>query len=269
MPDALTAALDRYRFGPPQHVEHIEKGGEWRVRSGDRVLRWSLTDALSADHIVRDARMLVTLEHHGIPAPHLLALDTTDPQQVVSVQHLLLPGARLDVEAAGLTERGWQALGAYLRALHDRGPVPPFQQAASDETVWQEALRTLNEANRLTPTDRAWLQRWWTLLPPAPLVLTHGFADPGWVVTDSQRELILGLTDWSVAQGRSAGHDFLRLPESALETVLEGYGPSGTGLFLRAKLLSLVQGAAQEGQTAACAEVFADLLQRLGLSMGH
>lgn len=273
IPDALNAVLNHYDFGTPQTIEHFESGGEWRVRGGGRVLRWALVGARAADHITRDAGMLTTLEHHRIPAPKLLALDTAGTRQVVSVQHLLLPDARSGAEAGGLTERGWHALGAYLYALHERGPRSP---TVPEGQVGLGALRLLEGAGVLSAADNRWLRQWWGLLSSSvPLVLTHGYVAPNWVVADERGDLVLGLTDWGIAEMRLPGHDFLFLPEPALWTVLEGYGPTGLPLFLRAKLSRLVEDALNRlrEETAApgarafsVVEEFGGILERAGLS---
>lgn len=218
--------------------------------------------------------MLATLEYHRIPAPRLLALDTTSSRHVMSVQHLLLPDARLDAEEVGLTERGWRGLGEYLYALHQRGPVPPMARVTAP-AIWEAALSTLERAGEFTANDCRWLRRWWTSFPQnVPLALTHGYVTPSWVITDSQRDLVLGLTDWSIAEPRLPGHDFLFLPEPALWSVLEGYGLAGLPLFLQAKLSGLVEeadrqflkvGTSRPGVHPSVAEEFHSVLQRAGL----
>lgn len=269
IPDELSDVLDRFAFAPPETIEHFKRAGEWRVRKGERILRWAAAEARSADHITRDAGMLATLEHHRIPAPKLLVLDAAGSRYVLSVQHLLLPEARWGDAGVGLTERGWHSLGAYLAALHERGPRSALG-SASGGPVGLDSLSSLEEAGVLTASDRRWLRRWCDLLPPAtPLVLTHGYVAPSWIVMDERGDLVLGLTDWSIAALRPPGHDFLYLPEPALWTVLEGYGPSGLHLFLWAKLGQLVEqaqaqlrGEAESRSESTVAEEFHGVLER-------
>lgn len=270
-PETLKAALNRYGFDDSQDVQPSAQAQEWIQWLDKRIFRWASTDSRAADHIVREAEMLVTLASAGIPAPRLLVLENADPQYVLSVQEVALPDARLDVARIGLSERNWRAVGLYLGELHLRGPVPP---TAPLKDLWEAELTALEKAGQVSAGDGRWLRRWRTLFPAVQACLTHGLVTPACILTDSQGERVLGLVGWSLAEPRQPGFDFLHLPEPALWQVLEGYGPSGLSLFLRAKLGQLVKDAAEEvgeknssqGQlpvlTEPLAEVFHSLLHR-------
>ncbi|GGK85599.1 phosphotransferase [Deinococcus radiotolerans] len=262
-PEPLNRVLAHYGFDSVSTIEQIERGGEWRVRQGDRILRWAPADRPLAEHIVRDAQLLSVLEHHHIPAPELLALDMSDSAQVVSVQDLRLPGAHTGLGATGLSEQGWRSLGGYLFALHERGPLSPTSRSMPPVNA-ERALALLRDRQVLDAAQVRWVRRWLSLVPPAVPVLTHGMVTPSWVVTDDRGDLVLGLTDWSVAGPRLPGHDFLHLPEAARWTVLEGYGQTGFPRLLQVYLHQLLEAArdvAPEAVTGAALEQLHRLIE--------
>ncbi|KEF34853.1 hypothetical protein RDMS_04875 [Deinococcus sp. RL] len=256
MPPEVQQAVERYRLNPDVlEILHHAKSGLWHVRSGERLLRWALADSSSAPHILRDAGMLAVLERHQLAAPQLLALDQNEAF-VVSVQTLLMPTALCDVTEVGLEEAGWRSLGAYIRAYQDRLQLPDFSPE-HPEQAWEEKLRSLERRGEVGPQDVRWLRHWRSLLPgEGKRVLTHGYVDPAWIVAHPSRQLVLGLTEWSIAEHREPGHDLLRIPAEALPHVLEGYGPGAAPRLLRAKLSELVQEARTTSQEVPLADQF-------------
>ncbi len=191
--------------------------------------------------------MLAVLERHQLAAPQLLALDQSEGF-VVSVQTLLMPTALCDVTEVGLEEAGWRSLGAYIRAYQDRLQLPDFNPE-HPEQAWEEELRSLERRGEVGPQDARWLRHWRSLLPcEGKRVLTHGYVHPAWIVAHPSRQLVLGLTEWSIAEHREPGHDLLWVPPEVVQHVLNGYGPNGLPRLLRAKLSQLVT-SAQEPHT--------------------
>lgn len=243
-PPKLAAVLERYGLdGPELEMEHHKSWGEWRVRSGERMLRWvGDVEARGSGYILKDATMLAVLERHQLVAPRLLVLEQSD-DQVLSIQHLLMPGALQTVEEVGLEVEGWRSLGAYVRAFHERLRLPDFNRETPAQG-WELDLQELEQRGEVTRQDARWLRHWHALLPrDTARVVTHGHVAPGWIVADPSRQLILALTDWGAAAHREPGHDLLWVPPEVVEHVLSGYGPDGLPRLLRAKLSQLVKAA--------------------------